>query len=65
MQKLPGKKCVFTPISDEQLYANPLLYLLLVPYQQIYRSNESQPDSKSVPVTNDAKNRRKDDENDI
>lgn len=62
MQKPSTNKGVFTPISDEQLYANPLLYLLLVPYQQIYRSNGSQPDHQYAPLSKDEEKGGKEDE---
>jgi len=56
MQKKASARRTFVPISDEQLYANPLLYLLLVPYHRIYRSEDSSANQKTISVRIGAQN---------
>lgn len=37
MEKLPRRLLEFVPVSDEQLYQNPLLLFKLIPYSRKYR----------------------------
>lgn len=37
MKKLPEQLLEFVPVSDEQLYQNPLLLFKLIPYSRKYR----------------------------